>query len=380
MKENDFFESLVNKVNEGALPFNEKDWQLMQEKLDEERDRNIIPFLPIRMCYLSAGLAAAVMIGIGLFYKLENPSEPKPQTPTGYVKREIHLPIKDEAEHRIILTGKSASKKNIAAVTKNNKVRKGNSVVKDVKPDTIIAIADSSYFSDIRMVEKEPNEEPIEIVADDEKKEEPIIIRDRETLPVWNEVHFAGNRSVFYAGGGVNYGAQAMGYAIKLGLEKPFTSRFSVHTALAVNTNDRNVTVSEIDKIVPTNIITTSGNYTSFDTFYKQSHRDFAQAFAQALVGVDYKLYKTGKLGLSADAVRLLKSRQQLDYFNERLITDKISPLWNVGLRIQYTQQITRHFDIGTLYRQDVSGKINKTWENNFLQLMLIYKVGNRKD
>lgn len=377
MKKNEFFESLVNEVNNGVLPFNEKDWQLMRARLDETRKRKVIPLIPVRLRYISAGVAAALIIGISLLYKPDEPSKPDIQHQSYHVRKDLSESKDHKQKNEPCLVEKNLSPTFAPHPGKIGNVSEEDFLTKETLSDASIVFSDMQNLSDKEINEKELIEKSAEIAVPEEKNKR-TIIKGKGILPVWNKDHFRNDRSVFFAGGGVNYGVQTMGYAVKLGLEKPLTTRFSVHTALAVNTNDRNITVNEIDRIVPKNIFTTNGNYTTYDTFYKQSHRDFAQTFAQALAGVDYKLYKKGKLGLSADAVRLLKSRQEVDAFNEELMADKPTSLWNIGLRIQYTQQITRHFDIGTLYRQDVSSKLNGTWENNFFQLMLIYKAGGK--
>lgn len=382
MNENEFLASLVKEVEEGVLPFHEADWQQLQARMDEKKERKLLPLIPLRWRYLSLGAAAALILVFGLLYHPEKNTERNtPPSISSYTEK--HVQKNEQAAHTETALQK-AKPPAAMALQKNETAMRKKGMKKKL---TVVPVALSSdmekYSYSITSVQKQEAEEKtdVDIATAEEPSQENNNLQEKESsLPLWNEVHFHTDKSVIYAGGGVNYGAQAMGYAVKLGLEKPLTTRFSVHTALAVNTNNRNFTVNEIDKIIPKVNLSTSGNYTTYDTLYKQSHRDFAQAFAQALVGVDYKLYKNGKLGLSADAVRLLKSRQQADAFNEKPFVDKTTALWNVGLRLQYTQRLTRHFDIGTLYRQDVSSKINKTWENNFFQLLFIYKVGNRVD
>ncbi len=376
MKEKEFLESLVNEVNEGMLPFQEEDWQHLQQRLDAAKRKKIFPFLPPRLRYLSAGLAAALIVGIGLLYPSIKPSGSNDTTP---LSQKQAAPIGNTAIRESASPEENPVPPSLSISAAKKEIRTAAKEASPPLPAYVpVDFPDTSGIAPAKLAPGTPTETPATAMVSEEKKQ-PVSFPDEETLPLWKEVHQTKNAPVFYAGGGVSYGGNAMGYAVKLGLEKPISSRFSLHTALALNTNDRNIAVSEIDRIIPKSVLTSNGNYTTYDTLYKQSHKDIAQAFAQALVGVDYNLYKNGKLGLSADAVRLLRSRQELDAFNETLLTDKESSLWNVGLRIQYTQQVSRHFDIGALYRQDVSSMLHKTWENNFLQLLLIYKIGGTK-
>ena len=385
MNEHEFLESLKKEVQNAELPFNEKDWEELRERLDGKKKRNVLPFFaafPLSWRYVAGGAAAAVTLFFGLNYQPEDRNTIENTTVYKHAKPQI---LKDnqtdtDIENDVVFNIDATSQHEERTVPNahTNTVERKLTYEKNTSGDLVItdSVKAVGENGEVPVIAKEqPEEKPVrqEIPKQDKAKENHL------DTPIWEDLKTPDRQSVFFAGGGVNYGAQNVGYAIKLGLEKPISSRFSVHTALAVNTNNRHVTVTEIEKVTPYINLGNAPSYLSYDTTYKQANRDFAQAFAQALAGVDYRLYSKGKIGLSADAVRLLRSREAVNDFNKDLNTEKTSSLWNVGLRIQYTQQITPHFDIGTVYRQDVSGRINNTWENNFLQLMLIYKVGGTK-
>ena len=387
MKENELFDSLRDKVNDEILPFDESDWQQLRSRLDSKRKKEIIPFIPLSWKYILGGIAATTIMFVLLYYRGKTDLKHE-----DVVKQQPQKQI----EQVIDTTRFIASQDDSSAILKPH------------LPEIIIPSANTALVHEKKPEIEKPEvkrpgvnkqETRIEVAVSEEKKDKENVVADKVipksstdesqpapekkeyvNLPDWNDDDVPHNRNkpVFLSGGGVNYQSQNLGYAVKIGMDKPVTSRFSINAELAVNTNSRNISINEIS-VADQPIVGNGGSYNFHDTTYNRIDKEFAQAFAQALVGFNYKLYSKGKAGMSVDALRVMRSKKDVADFNNALTDGKTTPLWNVGLRLQYTQYLNHHFDLGAAYRQDVSSAINKTWQNNFLQLMIIYKLNEKK-
>ena len=381
MKENELFELLKAEVDNEQLQFDENDWRNIRNRLDSSKNskKKFVFIIPITKTYASTlGAVAATILAIILFNLPKEKEETKlPTTSIAIVddkdeklKPITHIPIKSP--------NADFSKKQSIVPSISTTSKTTNTLIKDLQPKLeplntpVLTHEKTAESSTITATSKEVTPQ-IDQDFLEKKNEYPDWITEEELQPKNNQ------QPVFFSGGGVNYQSENIGYAVKLGLDKPLSKRLSVSASLAVNTNNRNVYNSEIQSITPvlSPILSNSDNV-SYDTSYHNVQRELAQTFAQALVGVNYKLFQNSKIGVGVDAFRILQSRSNLDVSNDLIINDKPTELWNFGMRLQYTQYLTRHFDVGTSYRQDISSMLNNSWQNNFLQLMIIYKVNER--
>ncbi|HTN47256.1 MAG TPA: hypothetical protein VL098_12980 [Flavipsychrobacter sp.] len=375
MKENELIELLKNEVEKHELPFNDSDWQALRTRLDKGREKRVL-VLPAYIKLLGAGLAASLLFFVLLFK----------QAGTQHAVEQDVAGMQPGDQRKQPVPGKTAPALAESATTSSSKEPKqGLSRKVTVTGKSLPYIQDTPSPEDSFMnsSQSESLAEPAPILAADptrsgipkktmaEPKNYPqdVMWRDEEVLA-------QAKPPIFSGGGGINYQSQNIGYAVKLGLDKPLSQRWSVSAALAVNTNNRSFYQNEVEKIQQVVDFTSTGNMTTrLDTSYRGVEKAWQQTFAQAIVGVNYKLYSRGKAGMGVDAFRLMESRNRVEDYNELMRNDKPTALWNFGVRVQYTQYLTNHFDVGASYRQDVSSVLSNSWENNFLQFMLIYKL-----
>ena len=374
MAEKKLFNEIRDEYQSYQLPFDEADWNDLEARLNKKDQKKAVFFIS-RKLYIPA--AAAVAAGIILLVTVlskqpanENIATINHEVVSNNVTQK-ELPV-TETETQDYLP--PAANPVIVASSRHTEKRNAtNSVIVAVNPDVVnkeIAVVEDTCRA---------LPAPFENVADN-KPANTYVNKNNKQVNYPKEMEWGGmepettpSNFRVAANGGLNYNTSKLGYSVGASISKSISKKVALQADLAFLDNSRQSSYSQRN-VTTRQISGLNGYYTAFDTSYQKTTKDYKQNYAQVALSVDLSLTQRNNVCVGVDVQRLLNGEQE----DENNTSFQRASNWNSGVLLRYRYDLNQKLSLGLSYRQDVTSAIQKTWQNNALQVYLNYYIKSK--
>jgi|GEM_PF-2707207 len=372
MTNSEFDKRLSDIVSEETIPYNEDNWELMQQKLDSNKG-NDKKLLLLPLLYKKTAAAAVLAATITAWYlypsqkqnTIVSTSTPSAQT---FATPSTKTEITTATESTII--NNTNNKQNYTAVSEKEIL---HNRAEEEQSHYEKRHADSSHIATV-------NDAPaFQFDKPGFRKE-----RNNGYLPLYDDAPHM-QRTVFGINTGMAMYRNHNSFAAGLSISNKLSNRVSISTGIGFvqgqqDVTVKHVTITEEDIIKPSTVDDTVMKITTVSERYEQYSKrlPYLQFNPSISVKVFDKIYAT----VGADVQRIITSQNTIDTINKHLAEgNKKIATTDFGATASLNYMVTRNIGMGITYRHSLLNKSNDGKEyikRNYFLVQLQY-VFNRK-
>jgi hypothetical protein len=362
MEQKDLFEVFKDDFQSYEIPYDERDWEDLEKKLEEARPKKKGFIIVLRKLYMPLAMAAGIILLAGIFRipfndrgsKADNTAAVLPGMPPATIRPEVP----DQAPATVLPNPPFAAREQpspTARIQREQLFPRDTAQYTMVSADTATAVVN----------DPPPVNHPQQPKAASR--------RDWAFHPdIAPPAVAAGLRIA--ATGGLNYNDQ-MGYAIGAAFSKNLSKRLALQADVAFINNNIGFSYDRMD-ITERQVIGIGGVYTEYDTTIQNTSGKFRHNYAQVAFSFDLRLQERSHVSLGVDLQRLVNND----------VPDRVAPggsfpklaPWNSGLIMRYRYSLNPKLGIGLTYRQDLTSALQNALQNNNLQINLSYSLKSK--
>lgn len=366
-KKDKIFQVIRENYDSHKLPFDKADWNDMLKTLDKEEQKSRGWVIVIKRFGIPLGIASGLIFAMTLFFNLNDTNNSQP-----YVKEDISSKLPPNHAEITPIDSMPGTALRTKVMDRSISQRIHNS--KEVKKYDTGMIADTKrdggkvlYDSATKVIR--PREESILVKEPKQLKDispgyfPPVDIDMRKNIQL-------------AAAGGINYNSQKVGYSFGLNLSKNLTSKFFIQMDIGLNRNSRDASYAEQNVTITAEVHPGIGGPDTiyrYDTSMMSYTRVLRQNYGQATLSVGLKTFGNNNINLGVDLQRLMISKEELNVINANRDNTLPITMWNAGALLQYRHYLSKALSVGVAYRQDITGMLNNTYQNNTFRFNIHY-------
>lgn len=367
MTNSEFDRRLSDIVSEETIPYNEDNWQRMQQRLDTKSKPDKLLLLPL--LYKKTAVAAALAASVTAWYLYPSTNENTVVSTTTHTKQPT---IEYTTTPETITTTNTLS---VAPI----QTQEAKNIEKTILEKR--NVAEQSNYNETKQSNNNiaTNENPaFQFDKPGFKKE-----TNNGYLPLYDEPY--SRRTTFGINTGMAMYKSHNSFAAGLSISNKISNRISISVGLGFvqgqqDVTVKHVTITEEDVIVPSDVTDTVMKITTVSERYEQYSKRLP--YLQFNPSVSVKVFDKLYANLGADVQRIIASQNTVDTINKHLaeINKRVATI-DFGATASLNYMVTRNIGMGVTYRHSLLNKSSDGKEfikRNYFLVQLQY-VFNRK-
>ena len=369
MNTEQFDDTLRGIVSGGHIPYNEKSWDALEQRLNRGNKKRLLLLLPFTLKQQAAAACIAIIASLGTWMFLQRHTTITQVAAVKPLKNEITGKKISPAKNATVLQYTVKPLQNAAhfnTLAHHSLLTKAG-LAKPVPPP-YAASADNATHTDNRksgLAAIEP------FTSRKMKPQQPLLFNEHDLQPT--------RKLSMILNGGIAV-ASGNNFSAGITVSKKISSRFSLETSIGYAQGNHDVFTKYQSDVTNTNVHhndtgVQSVSNTEAETWYEQHKRNLP--YLQFSPAVSIKLHRKLSASIGADLQKILIDASMLSQINDNMPAgNKKIPALDPGLLMGLNYSLTKRISSGVAYRQsmiNISGD-NYSMRNYFL-VQLKYAV-----